>query len=211
MVSGSNLGRAAVYPCWSPGTLQASMNIRSSYRARTFLSTSSTDEARIAQSVQWPAWLNDRGFGVQVPVVKNFLFTSSRPALGPTQPPIQRVPGKSCVPPDICQDDIPQGHDRFLPRPPNSLLNMILPFGGIRSVLLTFWVAWRLWFASGKALSAALPPFLLTIYYRREDVRLGYQYSIYFIIIIIIIIIYLFNCKWVFTRWQRYNNKTTDK
>jgi hypothetical protein len=36
--------------------------------------------------------LDDRGVGVQVPVVKNFLFsTSSRLALGPTQPPIQWV------------------------------------------------------------------------------------------------------------------------
>jgi hypothetical protein len=29
--------------------------------------------------------------------------------------------------------------------------------------------------------------------------------------IIIIIIIIIINCKWVFTRWQWYNNKTTDK
>jgi hypothetical protein len=27
----------------------------------------------------------------------------------------------------------------------------------------------------------------------------------------IIIIIIIINCKWVFTRWQWYNNKTTDK
>jgi hypothetical protein len=26
-----------------------------------------------------------------------------------------------------------------------------------------------------------------------------------------IIIIIIINCKWVFTRWQWYNNKTTDK
>jgi hypothetical protein len=40
-------------------------------------------------------WLDDRGVGVLVPVgVKNFyLSTSSRPALGSTQPPIQLVPG----------------------------------------------------------------------------------------------------------------------
>jgi hypothetical protein len=31
------------------------------------------------------------------------------------------------------------------------------------------------------------------------------------VIIIIIIIIIIINCKWVFTRWQWYNNKTTDK
>jgi hypothetical protein len=38
--------------------------------------------------------LDSWGVGVPFPVVKNFLFsTSSRPALGPTQPPIQRVPG----------------------------------------------------------------------------------------------------------------------
>jgi hypothetical protein len=39
--------------------------------------------------------LGGREFGDQVPVgVKNFLFsTSSRPALGPTQLPIQCVPG----------------------------------------------------------------------------------------------------------------------
>jgi hypothetical protein len=30
------------------------------------------------------------------------------------------------------------------------------------------------------------------------------EYLVHLIIIIIIIIIYL-NCKWVFTRWQRYN------
>jgi hypothetical protein len=27
----------------------------------------------------------------------------------------------------------------------------------------------------------------------------------------IYILLLLFDCKWVFTRWQRYNNKTTDK
>jgi hypothetical protein len=38
---------------------------------------------------------NDRGVGIRVPVGdKNFPFsTSSRPALGPTLPPIQWVPG----------------------------------------------------------------------------------------------------------------------
>jgi hypothetical protein len=38
--------------------------------------------------------LDDRGVGVPSPGrVKNFLFTSSRPALGPTQPHIQLEPG----------------------------------------------------------------------------------------------------------------------
>jgi hypothetical protein len=37
--------------------------------------------------------LDDRGAGVRVPIVNNFLFsTSSRPALGSTQRPIQWVP-----------------------------------------------------------------------------------------------------------------------
>jgi hypothetical protein len=39
--------------------------------------------------------LDDRGVGVRVPGrIKDFLFcTSSRPSVGPTQPPIQWVPG----------------------------------------------------------------------------------------------------------------------
>jgi hypothetical protein len=37
--------------------------------------------------------LNGRGVGVRVPVVSIILSTSSRPALGPTQSPIQWVPG----------------------------------------------------------------------------------------------------------------------
>jgi hypothetical protein len=38
--------------------------------------------------------LGDRGIGIRVRWVKNFLFsTSSRPALGSIQSPIQRVPG----------------------------------------------------------------------------------------------------------------------
>jgi hypothetical protein len=38
-----------------------------------------------------------------------------------------------------------------------------------------------------------------------------YDYIIIIIIIIIILIIVIINCKWVFTRWQWYNNKTADK
>jgi hypothetical protein len=38
--------------------------------------------------------LDDRGVGVPVPVGSKFFFSiASRPALGPTKPPIQRVPG----------------------------------------------------------------------------------------------------------------------
>jgi hypothetical protein len=37
--------------------------------------------------------LDDRGVGVESWYGQNFLFTSSRPALGRTQPPIQWVPG----------------------------------------------------------------------------------------------------------------------
>jgi hypothetical protein len=38
--------------------------------------------------------LDDQGVGVRVPVGSRILFSkSSRPALGPTQPPIQWVPG----------------------------------------------------------------------------------------------------------------------
>jgi hypothetical protein len=37
--------------------------------------------------------LDDRGVGVRVPVESRIFFTSSRPALGSTQPPIQWVPG----------------------------------------------------------------------------------------------------------------------
>jgi hypothetical protein len=37
--------------------------------------------------------LDDRGVGVRVPVGSRIFSTSSRPALGPTQPPIQWVPG----------------------------------------------------------------------------------------------------------------------
>jgi hypothetical protein len=37
--------------------------------------------------------LDDRGVGVQVPVGSRIFSTSSRPALGPTQSPIQWVPG----------------------------------------------------------------------------------------------------------------------
>jgi hypothetical protein len=33
--------------------------------------------------------LDDRGFGVQVPIGSRIFSTSSRPALGSTQPPIQ--------------------------------------------------------------------------------------------------------------------------
>jgi hypothetical protein len=57
----------------------------------------------------------------------------------------------SSVPPDKCQDDIPQGHDRFLPRPSNSL----------GPALLAFWAAWKQWLALGKVLSRALPLYLL--------------------------------------------------
>jgi hypothetical protein len=37
--------------------------------------------------------LDDRGVGVRVPVGSRIFSTSSRPALGSTQPPIQWVPG----------------------------------------------------------------------------------------------------------------------
>jgi hypothetical protein len=37
--------------------------------------------------------LDDRVVGVRVPVVSRIFSTSSRPALGSTQPPIQFVPG----------------------------------------------------------------------------------------------------------------------
>jgi hypothetical protein len=37
--------------------------------------------------------LDDRGMEVRVPVGQRIFSTSSRPALGPTQPPIQWVPG----------------------------------------------------------------------------------------------------------------------
>jgi hypothetical protein len=37
--------------------------------------------------------LDDRGVAVRVPVVSRIFFTSSRPALGSTQPPIQCVRG----------------------------------------------------------------------------------------------------------------------
>jgi hypothetical protein len=36
--------------------------------------------------------LDDRGVGVRVPVGSRIFSTSPRPALGPTQPPIQWVP-----------------------------------------------------------------------------------------------------------------------
>jgi hypothetical protein len=39
--------------------------------------------------------LDDRGVGVRVPVGWRIFYTSSRPVLGPTQPPIQWVPGRS--------------------------------------------------------------------------------------------------------------------
>jgi hypothetical protein len=38
--------------------------------------------------------LNDRGFGVRVPVWSRIFSTWSRPALGLTLPPIQWVPGE---------------------------------------------------------------------------------------------------------------------
>jgi hypothetical protein len=37
--------------------------------------------------------LDDRGVGVRVPIGSRIFFTSSRPALGPIQPPIQWVTG----------------------------------------------------------------------------------------------------------------------
>jgi hypothetical protein len=37
--------------------------------------------------------LDDRGVGVRVPVGSRIFSTSSRPAVGPTQPPIEWVPG----------------------------------------------------------------------------------------------------------------------
>jgi hypothetical protein len=52
---------------------------------------------QLGQHSRYSNWLrlDDRGVGVPSPGrVKNFLFsTSSRPALGPTQPPIEWVPG----------------------------------------------------------------------------------------------------------------------
>jgi hypothetical protein len=40
--------------------------------------------------------LDDRGIGVRVPVGSRIFSTSSRPALGSGQPPIQWVPGALC-------------------------------------------------------------------------------------------------------------------
>jgi hypothetical protein len=37
--------------------------------------------------------LNYREIGIRVPVASRIFSTSSRPALGPTQPPIHRIPG----------------------------------------------------------------------------------------------------------------------
>jgi hypothetical protein len=43
--------------------------------------------------------LDDRGVGVWVQVESRIFSTSSRPALGPTQPPIERIPG--ALPPRV--------------------------------------------------------------------------------------------------------------
>jgi hypothetical protein len=43
--------------------------------------------------------LDDRGFGVRVPIWSRIFSTSSRLALGPTQPPIQWVP--AAFPPGV--------------------------------------------------------------------------------------------------------------
>jgi hypothetical protein len=37
--------------------------------------------------------LDDGAFGIRVPEVSKIFSASSRPVMGPTQPPIQRVPG----------------------------------------------------------------------------------------------------------------------
>jgi uncharacterized integral membrane protein len=53
--------------------------------------------------------------------------------------------------------------------------------------------------------------FKLWSYISNKYVESTYTLLITGYIIIIIIIIIIINCKWVFTRWQWYNNKTTDK
>jgi hypothetical protein len=65
--------------------------------ARFFSSQQRPDRRDGAVGIATGHGLDDRGVGVGVPVgsrIENFLFsTSSRPALGPTQPPIQWVLG----------------------------------------------------------------------------------------------------------------------
>jgi hypothetical protein len=64
-----------------------------------------------------------------------------------------------------------------------------------------------LWFViSGRQLSAQL-----AAWFQLQRVPSRQTIHNKLIVIIIIIIIIIINCKWVFTRWQWYNNKTTDK
>jgi hypothetical protein len=54
--------------------------------------TSTADDCVGRAGIATGYGLHGRGVGVRVPVEARYFSTSSRPALGPTQPPIQRVP-----------------------------------------------------------------------------------------------------------------------
>jgi hypothetical protein len=87
-----------VRQCGNANSLQSKQHKSELHRRSAFLRFV-TQQYTYTQETGWRSWLRARRLRSRSSspgMIKNFLLSSSRPALGSTQPPIQWVPGAFC-------------------------------------------------------------------------------------------------------------------